>query len=343
MPGKRLSLSEREFIQAGRRDGMSCRAMGVELGRPHTTISRELARNTMAHNGAYLSQVAHHRSRERARRPKAFKLSCNPQLARHIAGRLARKWSPQQTRWGFAATIPIIHAGGCQPNNVASLYVQGRGGLKAELVQHLRHQHPTRKHGNGPGQLPDRVHISQRPAEAHDRAVPGHWEGDLLLGTPEHPSRDAGRAHHPVLLVVRVALRPHRRLGSEPRSRPSSAPCPEHLRRSLTWDNGKEMAEQARRSRWPPTWPGLLLRARATPRSTARGEHHRLGPRLPPQRHRPVPLQPTPASPSSPSRSTNAPARASTGKARPGLRSTPHGAMTTRIRTPCSPGGFHRW
>ncbi|HEY6415590.1 MAG TPA: IS30 family transposase [Acidimicrobiales bacterium] len=244
MPGKRLALRERRFIEAGRRDGLSLRAIGRELGRAHTTISREIERNRQALNGAYRSVVAEHRTRQRARRPKPFKLSRQRWLARRVERLLVRKWSPEQIavklrrdhpddpRWWVSAEA-IYH----------SLYVQGRGGLKAELTAHLRRQRRARKTGLGPGRLPNAVHISQRPAEAGDRAVPGHWEGDLLLGKAGL-SQVGMLTERSTRFTLLFALPTDR---TAPTVRDALvkvvASIPTQLRRSLTWDNGKEMAE----------------------------------------------------------------------------------------------------
>jgi IS30 family transposase len=244
MPGKRLTLEERRFIEEARRDRLSLRAIGRELGRPHTTISREIERNRQAVNGAYRSVVAQHRTRQRAKRPKVFKLSRHPRLARRVERLLRRGWSPQQISVGLRAEHPGDPRWWVSAEAIyGSLYVQGKGGLKAELTQHLRHQRQARKHGNGPGRLVDTVHISQRPPEARDRAVPGHWEGDLLLGTGglSQVGMLAERTTRYTLLfplptdrtapTVRAALEKVIKT------------LPDHLRRSLAWDNGKEMAE----------------------------------------------------------------------------------------------------
>jgi IS30 family transposase len=243
MPGKRLTFEERRFIEAARREGLSLRAVGRELGRPHTTISREVARNRQAGNGAYRSVVADHRSRQRARRPKVFKLSRHPWLARYVERMLKRKWSPEQIarklradhpddpRWWVSAEA-IYH----------SLYVQGRGGLKAELTQHLARQRTARKEGLGRGRLPDMVNISARPAEARDRAVPGHWEGDLLLGK-ESRSQVGMLTERSTRFTLLFPLPKDR---TAPTVRDALikviATIPAQLRRSLAWDNGKEMA-----------------------------------------------------------------------------------------------------
>lgn len=243
MPGKRLTLEERRFIQAARRDGLSFRDIGAALERPHTTVSREVRGRCMP-NGAYFANVAHHRARVAACRPKAFRLSRHPRLARSVTRLLERKWSPEQIavelrrrhsddpRWWVSAEA-IYH----------SIYVQGRGGLRAELHEHLKLGRTARKQGRGRGRLVDTVHISARPAEARDRAVPGHWEGDLLLGRngasqvgmlterttrftllfPLPADRTAPTVRDALVRVVRT--------------------IPAQLRRSLAWDNGKEMAE----------------------------------------------------------------------------------------------------
>jgi IS30 family transposase len=220
------------------------RVIGRELARPHTTISREIERNRPGANRAYRAVVAEHRTRQRARRPKPFKLSRHPWLAQRVEWLLVRKWSPEQIavqlrrdhpddpRWWVSAEA-IYH----------SLYVQGRGGLKAELTRHLRRRRTARKHGPGPGHLVDTVHISQRPAEARDRAVPGHWEGDLILG--------AGGRSQVGMLTERTTR--YTLLFALPTDRTAATvraaleevigTLPDHLCRSLAWDCGKEMAE----------------------------------------------------------------------------------------------------
>ena len=244
MPGKRLTLEEREFIQDGRKAGLSFREIGRELGRPRTTISREVCRNRQAGNGAYRWVVAQHRTRVRARRPKPFKLSRHRWLARRVEGLLARKWSPEQIavklrgdhpddpRWWVSAEA-IYH----------SIYVQGRGGLRAELNEHLKLKRAARKTGLGPGRLSDQVHFSKRPAEARDRAVPGHWEGDLLLGA-DCRSQVGMLTERTTRFTLLFAL-PNGRSAPVVRDALTRivSTIPTQLRRSLTWDNGKEMAE----------------------------------------------------------------------------------------------------
>jgi transposase, IS30 family len=244
MPGKRLTLEERRFIEEARREDLSLRAIGRELGRPHTTISREIERNRQERNGAYRAVVAQHRTRRRARRPKAFKLARNPWLARRVERLLRRGWSPEQISVGLRRDHRDDPRWWVSDEAIyASLYVQGKGGLKAELTQHLRRQRTARKHGPGPGHLVDTVHFSQRPPEARDRAVPGHWEGDLLLGAGGK-SQVGMLAERTTRYCLLFALRGDR---AAPTVRAALEKVirtlPAHLRRSLTWDNGKEMAE----------------------------------------------------------------------------------------------------
>lgn len=243
MPGKRLSLEEREFIQAAKKDGLSCREMGAELGRPHTTVSRELARNVQA-NGAYRACVAHWRARQRARRPKPFKLSRHRQLARRVEALLVRKWSPEQIAHQLRRDHPDDPRWWVSAEAIyRSLYVQGRGGLRAELSRHLKLQRTARKEGLGRGRLADTVHISRRPPEARDRAVPGHWEGDLVLGKAS--ASQVGMLTERTTRYTLLFTLPRDRTAPTVRNAlvKAVATLPAHLRRSLAWDNGKEMAE----------------------------------------------------------------------------------------------------
>jgi IS30 family transposase len=235
-------LEDRQFIQAARRDGLSCRTIGRELGCAHTTVSREIERNKLTLNGAYLSQVAEHRTRVRARRPKVFKLSRHPRLARRVERLLVRKWSPEQIAVHLRQQHPDDPRWWVSSEAIyASLYVQGKGGLKAELVQHLKLKRTTRREGNGPGTIPDRVHFSLRPAEAKDRAVPGHWEGDLILGGRH--SQVGMLAERSTRYCVFFALPDRTAETVRAQLEQIIQTLPAHLKRSLTWDNGKEMAQ----------------------------------------------------------------------------------------------------
>ena len=161
MPGKRLSFEERQFIEWGRRSRLSLREIGAELGRPHTTISREIERNRQARNGAYRCVVAEFRARQRAKRPKAFKLETHRWLAAEATRKLRRGWSPEQIaekfrrdhpddpRWWVSAEA-IYH----------SFYVQGRGGLRRRAHPHLKPRRTRELLSNVKARSWDRVHFS---------------------------------------------------------------------------------------------------------------------------------------------------------------------------------------
>jgi IS30 family transposase len=244
LPGKRLIYAERVFIDQAWRHGMSMRAIATELARPHSTVSREIARNQTRTLG-YRCVVAQRRTNERAKRPKSFKLERHPHLARTVTRLLERKWSPEQIAVKLRRDHPDDPRWWVSDEAIyRSIYVQGRGGLRAELHQHLKLKRKARKHGpETRGRLRDSVHISQRPAEAADRAIPGHWEGDLIIG--------AALASQVGMLTERTTrftmLFPLPTDRSAPAVRDALATTvrtiPTQLRRSLTWDNGKEMAE----------------------------------------------------------------------------------------------------
>jgi IS30 family transposase len=249
--GKRcLSLAEREEISRAIARGDSDRQIGRALGRSHTTIAREVRR--CGGRRRYRAHFADEEAWLRARRPKPTKLGRCPELARIVAERLGLDHSPQQ----IAAWLRR-----CHPDNGAmqvshetiyrSLYVQSRGALKRELCRHLRTGRVKRqprgssRRGQGRGRLPDMVLISERPPEVADRAIPGHWEGDLLMGGAT--SAIATLVERQTRYCQLVAL--PQGLGAEAVSAAlaeSIATLPEQLRRSLTWDQGREMAEHRR-------------------------------------------------------------------------------------------------
>lgn len=183
-----MTEDERRFIEQARGE-MSLRAIGLELGRPHTTIGREIKRNRQAGNGAYRWVVAAHRTRQRAKRPKVFKLERHPRLGRQVEGLLRRKWSPAQ----IAVRLRQLHADDprwwvSSEAIYRSLYVQGRGGLRHELTQHLKLKRSARRHPDGRGRLAGTVHIAQRPPEAEDRRCPGIGRATCCWA-PEAPAR----------------------------------------------------------------------------------------------------------------------------------------------------------
>jgi len=242
----RLSLDEREEISRGLAAGESLRCIAERLRRAPSTISREVDRN--GGRRKYRALRAEQAARVRARRPKPAKLAADPLLRLVVADKLAKNWSPEQIAVWLARTWPDDPEMHVSTETIyRSLFVRSRGALRRELTRHLRSGRTVRRpkghrgmKDKGGGQLTDTVHISERPAEAADRAVPGHWEGDLLLGRGMSAiSTLVERSTRFVLLVkleridsqtVLAALRQH------------ILTLPAQLRRSLTWDQGKEMA-----------------------------------------------------------------------------------------------------
>jgi IS30 family transposase len=249
-PGERyLRFAEREEIALGRAAGLSMRAIARRLGRDPATVSRELGR--FAGTGGYRASVAQAAADGRARRPKQSKLARHPRLRAFVSHQLAeRQWSPEQIAGRLIEEFPddesmrISHEAIYQ-----SLYVQGRGELRRELTACLRTgralRKPRRRADARRERIPHKVMISERPAEAEDRALPGHWEGDLVLGAGGKTAVGTlvERATRFVLLVhlptdhgaeaVRDALVA------------TITTLPAALRRSLTWDQGSELARHA--------------------------------------------------------------------------------------------------
>jgi transposase, IS30 family len=245
MPGSRLTYEERELIQAGMRSHMSVRWIASEIGRAPSTVSREIRRNRSQRG--YRVGFAHARASQRARRPKAFKLERHRWLARQIARRLRRNWSPEQVAERLRRDHPNDPRWWVSPEAIyKTLYVQGRGELNKELTRHLRRGRTKRKsQTDNVGKLIDMTLIAERPPQADDRRVPGHWEGDLLLGS-------AGRSQVGMLSerTTRLTLLfplPTDRTAPTVRAALTEAirGLPQDLLRSLTWDQGKEMAEHA--------------------------------------------------------------------------------------------------
>ena len=243
----RLSLTEREEISRGLAAGESLRCIAVRLGRAPSTVSREVATNGGRHR--YRATSADRASRHRARRPKPAKLAENPRLRAVVEEKLEDWWSPRQiSEWLIEAYPDVEEMRVSHETIYQSLFIQGRGALRKELWRCLRTGRATRRPQGRPastkGQIRDMVMISERPAEIEDRAVPGHWEGDLIIGKNqtaigtlvERWSRYVmlfGLPEGKTAEAVRIAL-------TETVQR-----LPEHLWQSLTWDQGKEMAQHA--------------------------------------------------------------------------------------------------
>jgi IS30 family transposase len=244
-----LTLAEREEISRAVVAGHSMRSIAVQLGRAPSSISREIKRN--GGQECYRASQAEESAWDRGRRPKTCKLAQNRALARIVAGKLQRRWSPQQVAGWLKRTYPDDTSRQVSPETIyRSLFIQARGALKKELVEHLRrsrvmrrsrhHTQKTDKHGR----ITDTVSISERPASVEDRAVPGHWEGDLLFGSKNSQIATLVERRTRYAMLVKVtgkdsetvinALIKHARK------------LPEELYKSLTWDRGKEMAEHKR-------------------------------------------------------------------------------------------------
>ena len=243
-----LALADREEISRGIVAGHSCRLIGGRIRRAGSTASREIARN--GGRRRYRACQAEQAAWSRARRPKAAKLVACPRLRQVVEAKLASRWSPQQIAGWLTRAYPDDRELRVSHETIyMSLFVQPRGALRKELTRYLRSRRMVRRPraaraANGQGQLRNAVNISARPAEAADRAVPGHWEGDLLLGRANSAIATLVERTSRVTVLVRL---PHGR-SSEP-VLTALAECfvrlPEQLVRSLTWDQGKEMALHA--------------------------------------------------------------------------------------------------
>jgi IS30 family transposase len=244
-----LTVSEREEISRGVAAGESARRVAARLGRSPSTVTRELAR----HGGRrrYRAGEADQRAWESARRPQVCKLAGQPALRELVAGKLEQDWSPEQIAGWLKARFPLDQTMRVSYETIyLSLFIQARGALKRELVAHLRRRRPLRRPrsarrlNRGQGQIVDAVSIRERPAEADDRAIPGHWEGDLLAGAANTHIATLVERHSRFLMLVAVD-------GKDTRSVTRALSkqlrrLPEQLRCSLTWDRGTEMAEHAR-------------------------------------------------------------------------------------------------
>ena len=242
-----LSHAEREEIAILAAQDVCVREIGRRIGRPHTTVAREIARNGNR-DGTYRARTAQQRAEDRSRRPKAGKLATNARLRAYVEDKLTTgQWSPEQICAELRKDFPDDESMRCCPETIyRSIYVQGRGELRRELAAHLRSGREQRRPQHRPerrkGRLVETINISQRPAEVADRAVPGHWEGDLILGTGGG-SAIGTLVERSTRFVMLVHL-PQRRTAEDFAHAlvPVLRTLPDHLRRSLTWDQGKEMA-----------------------------------------------------------------------------------------------------
>jgi IS30 family transposase len=244
-----LTSMEREEISRHVVAGQSIRCIARHLGRAPSTISREIKRN--GGQEKYRANLADQHAWDRARRPKPCKLTENRILANMVAQKLQRQWSPEQTA-GWLKQLFTGH----QEYRVShetiyrSLYIQARGALKKELLEHLRRsrvmrrsRHHTQKTDNH-GRITDAVSISERPATADDRAIPGHWEGDLLFGSHNSQIATLVERQTRYVMLVKVAGKDTETVVDALIA--NAGRLSRELYKSLTWDRGKEMAGHKR-------------------------------------------------------------------------------------------------
>ena len=241
-----LTLSEREEISRGIAAARSMRSMARLLGHSPSTVSREIERN--GGYDRYRAAVADENAWRRARRPKRCKLANNPWLRQAVARKLESDWSPEQIAgWLKSAYPEDDHYQVSHETIYRSLYVQARGVLKKELLRHLRSKRTMRRPrrtGDKRGQIADLVSISQRPATVEDRAVPGHWEGDLLSGSKNSYIATLVERHTRYVTLAKVANKDTQTVVCALIKQ--AKVIPKELYKSLTWDRGKELADHRR-------------------------------------------------------------------------------------------------
>ena len=244
-----LTLAEREEISRAVAEGRSIRAIAAHLGRAASTVSREIKRN--GGQECYRANQADAAAWDRALRPKQCKLAENRVLARVVTEKLRMLWSPQQIAGWLKHTYPDAESLHVSHETIyRSLFIQARGALKRELLQHLRRtrgmrrsRHYTQK-TESHGQIVDAVSISERPASVDDRAVPGHWEGDLLFGSNNSQIATLVERQTRYVMLVKLAGKDTETVVNALIK--NAGKLPDELYKSLTWDRGKEMAGHKR-------------------------------------------------------------------------------------------------
>jgi IS30 family transposase len=244
-----LTLAEREEISRGLRAGYSIRSIAADLKRAPSTISREINRNGGLQD--YRANQADTAAWDRARRPKTCKLAQHRALAQVVASKLKRLWSPQQ----IAGWLKNAYAGNedfqvSHETIYRTLYIQARGALKKELLEHLRRtrvmrrsRHHTQKTDHH-GRILDTVSISERPPSVEDRSIPGHWEGDLLIGSHSSQIATLVERNTRYVMLVKVAKKDTETVINALIKQARN--LPDELYKSLTWDRGKEMSAHKR-------------------------------------------------------------------------------------------------
>lgn len=244
-----LTLSDREEISRGLASGHSIHTLASQLGRAPSTISREINRN--GGQRCYRASQADQAAWDRARRPKRCKLVENRALACMVADKLRRLWSPEQIAGWLKRTYPDNASYQVSHETIyRTLFIQARGALKKELLAYLRRtramrrsRHHTQKTPNH-GRIVDTVSISERPATAEDRAVPGHWEGDLLCGSKNSQIATLVERQSRYVMLLKLAGKDTETVTNALIK--NAHKLPQELYKSLTWDRGTEMAEHKR-------------------------------------------------------------------------------------------------
>ena len=244
-----LTLSEREDISRGIATRLSIRAIASKLRRSPSTVSREINRNGGYYH--YRATRAEQDTWNRALRPKRCKLVCNKPLCRVVAKKLQLQWSPQQVAGWLKREYPDNEDYHVSHETIyKTLFIQSRGALKKELLQHLRtkrimrrSKHASRKE-KGLGQITNMVSISERPASVEDRAVPGHWEGDLIAGSKNSYIATLVERHTRYVMLAKVKNKDTKSVVSALIKQAKK--LPDELYKSLTWDRGKELADHQR-------------------------------------------------------------------------------------------------
>lgn len=244
-----LTLAEREEISRAVVSGESLLSVANRLGRAPSTVSREIRRN--GGSLGYRANQADQLAWDRARRPKTCKLVGNRPLARLVAGKLELQWSPEQIAGWLKHAYPVNEDYHVSHETIyRSLYIQARGALKKELLEHLRRSRAMRRSRHHTlktethGRIRDAVSISERPAAVEDRAIPGHWEGDLLFGDASSQIATLVERQTRFVMLVKTAGKDTETVVNALINH--AVKLPHELYKSLTWDRGKELADHKR-------------------------------------------------------------------------------------------------
>ena len=244
-----LSLAEREEISRGLAADWSCRSLAKILGRAPSTVSREICRN--GGYDRYRALLADEAAYSRACRPKRCKLARSRRLQQAVVGKLKQDWSPQQIAGWLKQVHPEDESKRVSHETIyKSLFIQSRGAFRKELTGYLRSKRKMRRskrassHGDGRGQITDIVSISERPASVEDRAVPGHWEGDLLAGSKNTHIATLVERHTRYVMLVKIPSKDTETVVNALIKHAKKLPT--ELYKSLTWDRGKELSDHKR-------------------------------------------------------------------------------------------------